>query len=225
MVLTISWAKSNAQTFNLACRIGEFIRFVQELAQLHVPLRPQVGPWYPSGRPRISLERYRPLTPMNYLFLLVPLALSAPAIATERPLHGLPATRHYESSRETFSGPDRTITWRAWKEAPGGEFRVRTGDRYLGHGRWEHYLGFEEHHSSSKEIKISMIHLARATVPDVRIRPGSRYAIVKVTNSTMTGRKGRWSWTAQEVHARASSHTLVDILSSSSSRPQVSAAG
>ena len=31
------------------------------------------------------------------------------------------------------------------------------------------------------------------------LRPGSRYAIFKVTNGTMTARKGVWSWTAQEV--------------------------
>jgi hypothetical protein len=31
------------------------------------------------------------------------------------------------------------------------------------------------------------------------IRPGLRYAIVKVTNDTMTAHKGMWSWTAQEV--------------------------
>jgi hypothetical protein len=86
------------------------------------------------------------------------------------------------------------------------EFRVRTGDRYLGHEQWEHYLGFEEHPSSAKEIKLSMIRLALESVPDVYIRPGSRYALVKVTNSNMTVRKGRWSWAAQEMHSKAIFH-------------------
>ena len=69
------------------------------------------------------------------------------------------------------------------------EFRVRTGDRYLGHGRWEHYLGLELYRPSTKKIKISLIHLATVPVPDVVIAPGIRYAIVKVTDSNMTARK------------------------------------
>jgi hypothetical protein len=102
--------------------------------------------------------------------------------------------------RESFEGPDRTITWRPWQQTPQADFRFRTGDRYLGNGQWEHYLGFEEHAASVKEIKLSMIHLGSEDVrEDVVIRPGSRYAILKVTNGTMTARKGVWSWTAQEV--------------------------
>jgi hypothetical protein len=96
-------------------------------------------------------------------------------------------------------GADRTITWHPWQEW--AEFRVRTGDRYLGHERWEHYLGFELYRPSAKKIKISMIYLATESVPDVVIAPGRRYAIVKVTNSTMTARKGRWSWIAQEMRS------------------------
>jgi hypothetical protein len=108
--------------------------------------------------------------------------------------------RHYKSSREAFEGPDRTITWRAWKEASGGEFRVRTGDRYLGGQVWEHYLGFELYRASVKPIKLSMIRLGSEAIPEeVVIRPGLRYAIVKVTNDMMTAHKGMWNWTAQEV--------------------------
>ena len=45
-----------------------------------------------------------------------------------------------------------------------------------------------------------MIHLGNEDVREqVVIRPGLRYAIVKVTNGTMTVHKGVWSWTAQEV--------------------------
>src|SRR4029077_14894010 len=63
---------------------------------------------------------------------------------------------------------------------------VSAGDRYLGHGEWEHYLGFEQHPAPVKAIKLSMIHLGSEDVgEDVVIRPGSRYAIVKVTNGTM----------------------------------------
>ena len=40
---------------------------------------------------------------------------------------------------------------------------------------------------------------------EVVIRPGLRYAKVKVTNDTVTAHKGIWSWTAQEVRSRASS--------------------
>jgi len=99
-----------------------------------------------------------------------------------RPLPGLPGTRHYESSRETFSSPDRTITWRAlekglWR----AEFRVRTGDRYLGHGQWEHCLGFEEH-ASERQTNRALAHSSgRETVLDVMIAPARRYAIVKIT--------------------------------------------
>jgi hypothetical protein len=93
-------------------------------------------------------------------------------------------------------GADRTITWQPWQEWP--ELRVRTGDRYLGDGQWEHYLGFEQRRGSAKAIKISKIYLATEAVPDVVIAPERRYAIVKVSNSTMTARKGRWSWAMQE---------------------------
>ena len=137
---------------------------------------------------------------MNYFaFLLV--AMTTGVSAAE---HRHSPSKLHESVRDSFQGPDRTITWRPWQERP--EFRVRTGDRYLGHEQWEHYLGFEEHPSSAKEIKLSMIHLASESVPDVFIRPGSRYAIVKVTNSSMTARKGRWSWEAQEMHTKAIFH-------------------
>ena len=73
------------------------------------------------------------------LFILVPLALSATATAAERPLHALPEApimRQYESRKETFKGPDRTITWRPWQQSPEGDFRFRIGDRYLGHGEY-----------------------------------------------------------------------------------------
>ena len=54
---------------------------------------------------------------------------------------------------------------------------------------------------SNRATKLSMIRLGNEGVPeDVVIRPGLRYAIVKVTNGTMTARKGVWSWTAQEVN-------------------------
>jgi hypothetical protein len=47
-----------------------------------------------------------------------------------------------------------------------------------------------------------MIYLAMEAVPEVVIAPGRRYAIVKVTNSTMTAHRGRWSWIAQEMRSR-----------------------
>jgi hypothetical protein len=102
-------------------------------------------------------------------------------------------------------GADRTITWHPWKEW--AEFRVRTGDRYLGGERWEHYLAFGLYRPSAKKIKISTISLAGELVPDVEIAPGRRYAIVKITNVNMTAHKGRWNWTAQEMRPRnRSSH-------------------
>ena len=74
-------------------------------------------------------------------------------------------------------------------------------DRYLGRAVWEHYLGFEQHRTSSKAIKLSMIRLRDQDVGEEAVlRPGSRYAIFKVLNGTMTARKGVWSWIAQEVH-------------------------
>lgn len=113
-----------------------------------------------------------------------------------------PTVRHYKSSREAFTGPDRTITWRPWHQSSDGVFRFRTGDRYLGGRVWEHYLAFELQQTSTKRIKLSMIRLASEDIQEeVVIRPGLRYAILKVTNGTMTALKGVWSWTAQEVRA------------------------
>jgi hypothetical protein len=98
------------------------------------------------------------------------------------------------SRQPIIETPDRTITWHSWQDE--AEFRVRTGDRYIGHGRWEHYLGFEERTSVSKEIKISMIHLAKDPTSDILLAPGRRYGIAKVTDST--ARKRNWSWVLQE---------------------------
>jgi hypothetical protein len=98
------------------------------------------------------------------------------------------------------SGADRTITWKAWHQNPKHAYRFRTGDRYLGHRVWEHYLLFEEAQSSDKSIKFSMVHSSREdSLIDVVIHPGLRYAIFKVTNGNMTAHKGVWSWTAQEL--------------------------
>jgi hypothetical protein len=123
--------------------------------------------------------------------VLLPLSLALPAttLAGERP-----HIRHYKS----FKGPDRTITWRAWREAPGDAFRWRTGDRYLGGEQWEHYLCFEQHPGQEKAIKLFLIHLASESVEDVVLRPGLRCAILKVTNHMMTAHKGVWMWTARE---------------------------
>jgi hypothetical protein len=55
------------------------------------------------------------------------------------------------------------------------EFRFRTGDRYLGHAVWEHYLGFEQLRTSSKAIRLSMIRLGNEDLrEEVVIRPGFR---------------------------------------------------
>jgi len=144
---------------------------------------------------RFNKRRKKSLCQMKYfaLFFFVLSTLSATAMP--------PNVRHYGSSGETFNGPDRTITWRPWHKGSEGDFRFRIGDRYLGHCEWEHYLGFAQYLASVKAIKLSMIHLGSEVVPDdVVIRPGLRYAIVKVTNDTMTAHKGVWSWTMQEVH-------------------------
>jgi hypothetical protein len=143
---------------------------------------------------RLNNRRIRSLRPMNYfaLFFFVVSTLSASEKA--------PTVRHYQSSREIYTGPDRTITWGPWQQSPEGAFRFRTGDRYLGDSEWEHYLGFEQYPPSSKAIRLSMIRLGKANLEeDVVIRPGLRYAIVKVTNDTMTAHKGLWSWSAQEI--------------------------
>jgi hypothetical protein len=125
-----------------------------------------------------------------------PLVATLLALAT-----GLAAADGKEPWREA---PDRTITWHPWRDE--AEFRVRTGDRYLGHARWEHYLAFAERPSDEKEIKISMILLSNDTVPDVMLFPGRRYGIVEVTNSTMTAHKGHWRWIAEDVSSATSSH-------------------
>ena len=100
-----------------------------------------------------------------------------------------------------FSGADRTITWRPWQQNENDEFRFRTGDRYLWRAVWEHYFGFEQLRTSSETIKLSTIRLGNEDVgEEALLRPGSRYAIFKVTNGTVTAGEGVWSWTAQEVH-------------------------
>ena len=117
------------------------------------------------------------------------------------PTPAVPRNAEFISPGRTLNGADRTITWRPWQQNPTDEFRFRTGDRYLRRAVWEHYLGFEQHRASSKASKLSMIRLANEDVgEEVVLRPGSRYSILKVTNGTMTARKGFWRWTAQEIH-------------------------
>src|ERR1700731_212407 len=107
----------------------------------------------------------------------------------------IPLDAQFISPGRTLNGADRTITWRPWQQNPTDEFRFRTGDRYLGRAVWEHYLEFEQRRTSSKAIKLSMVRLGNEDVgEEVVLRPGSRYAILKVTNGTMTARKGVWSW-------------------------------
>jgi hypothetical protein len=134
------------------------------------------------------------------VFLFLPLTMSATTFAAERP-----HIRYYKS----FKGPDRTITWQAWQEVPGGAFRWRTGDRYLGGEQWEHYLCFQRHPA---QAKVSMIHLDSESVEDVVLRPGLRYAILKVTNHMMTAHKGVWKWTAREYEGPQSKTRLKDLL-------------
>ena len=51
-----------------------------------------------------------------------------------------------------------------------------------------------------KAIKLSMIRLGNEEVGEEAVlRPGSRYAIFKITNGAMTAHEGVWSWSAQEV--------------------------
>jgi hypothetical protein len=137
------------------------------------------------------------------VFLFLPLTVSATTFAA-----GQPHIRYYKS----FKGPDRTITWQAWKEVPGGAFRWRTGDRYLGGEQWEHYLCFEEHPEQAKAIKLSMIRLESESVEDVVLRPGLRCAILEVTNHQMTAHKGVWKWTAREDEGTQSKTRLKDPL-------------
>jgi hypothetical protein len=117
------------------------------------------------------------------------------------PASAIPRNAKFIPPGKTFDGADRIITWRPWQQNAKDEFRFRRGDRYLGRAVWEHYLGFEQNRTSSKAIKLSMIRLGNEDVgEEAVIRPGSRYAIFKITNGTMTAHKGVWSWTAQEVH-------------------------
>jgi hypothetical protein len=128
---------------------------------------------------------------MKYFALFLSVLATMPTV---------PSVGQDKSPRQKFNYPDHTITWQPWQESPQGEYCFRTGDRYLGHRVWEHYLGFAERRSSAKAIKLSLIHLADRDVrEDAVIRPGLRYAILKVTNGTMTIHKGVWSWTAHEV--------------------------
>ena len=105
----------------------------------------------------------------------------------------IPLEAQFSSPAKTFNGADRTITWRGWQQNAKDEFRFRTGDRYLGRALWEHYLGFEQPRTSSKAIKLSMVRLGMRMCGRKRVlQRGSRYAIFKVTNGTMTAHKGLW---------------------------------
>jgi hypothetical protein len=138
------------------------------------------------------LSRFVSLLDMKFF---IPLLL----ILSILPISARPPSTQFNSGNK-FSGADRTITWGPWQQNPTDEFRFRTGDRYLGRAVWEHYLGFEQLRTSPKAIKLSMIRLGKEYVrEEVVIRPGCRYAILKITNNTMTARKGVWSWTAQKV--------------------------
>jgi hypothetical protein len=147
------------------------------------------------------------IDPIKYfaVSMLVPLTLVPNASGAGRPLPppGMPPSLP-KDHRQRVEGPDRTITWRRWQEKPGANFRVRTGDRYLGHGKWQHYLVFEENRACTKRIRFSLILLASEPVADVETAPGSRYAIATITNGVMTARKGIWSWTAQEFATQSS---------------------
>ena len=113
----------------------------------------------------------------------------------------IPLDAQVISSGKTSNGADRAITWRPWQQNRTDEFRFRTGDRYLGRAVWEHYLAFEQLRISSKAIKLSMIRLGNEELgEEVVLRPGSRYAIFKIINGTVTAEQAVWRWTAQEVH-------------------------
>ena len=78
------------------------------------------------------------------------------------------------------------------------EREIDTSGVLSGNTTWD--LSSKQHRTSFKAIKLSVIRLANQDAGEAAIlRPGSRYAIFKITNSTMTARKGLWSWTAQEV--------------------------
>ena len=157
-----------------------------DLTRLGVIWHCQCRAFFTMNRRRICKAIY---IHMRYFAFLVLLA----SIAAESQARDLPP-------RRTFNGPDRTITWKPWHHNPKWGYSVRTGDRYLGHRVWEHYLLIEEQRSSDKWLKFSMIHLAEEDgLENATIRPEMRYAIFKITNDNMTAHKGVWSWTAQEL--------------------------
>jgi hypothetical protein len=71
---------------------------------------------------------------MNFLCLTIVSTVSTAAFAVENPPPAWTPriVSYFHSSGGTLKGPDRTITWGAWKKVPGAEFGVRTGDRYFG---------------------------------------------------------------------------------------------
>jgi hypothetical protein len=100
------------------------------------------------------------------LFLFVISTLSATA---------MPPLVRYETNKGTFKGPDRTITWRPWQQSSEVDFRFRIGDRYLGHGEWEHYLGFEELRGAGQSNQA--IHDSSGK----RERPGGGHDLSRIT--------------------------------------------
>ena len=154
------------------------------------PREQQIGA---SGPPTVKetalAGRTKLLGCMDYL-VLFSLALWTMSAA--------PSVAQGKSRWQIFNRPDRTITWKLWCQKPECKYRFRTGDRYLGHCVWEHYLAFEEYRFSGQAIKLYMIRLANEDIQeDAVICPGLRHAIFKITNGSMTAHKGKWSWTAQ----------------------------
>jgi hypothetical protein len=154
------------------------------------------------------------------VFMLILLTLTPIAFGAGRPLPppGMPPSAP-EGHRQRVEGPDRTITWRQWQEMPGGNFRVRTGDRYLGDGKWQHYLVFEQSRACMRRIRFSLIHLGSEPIADAETSPRSRFAIVVITNGVMTARKGLWSWSAQEVATEPLDLRIDNLLSESAKAP------
>ena len=87
-------------------------------------------------------------------------------------------------------GADRTITWHPWQEL--AEFRVRTGDRYLGGGRWEGVRAVPAQEKAKSRCLLWVAILSQML---------RRYAIFEVTNS-VTAQIEPWNWTTLEMGPR-----------------------
>ena len=82
--------------------------------------------------------------------------------------------------------PQRQIHWQSWNQLR--MYRYRTGSRYAGLGKWEHYVIFE----SRENVRFSKISCGPIKTPDISLSRAN--PVAKIVLLTPSG--SRWEWNA-----------------------------